>query len=361
MSDYDPQQVMELCYQANDLPEGEMKLRLLEEAAALAETGRDVDLLFRVKMGVVASAVMAGHLEKGMPAFAWCLAQYQADSPRFQYSAFDILWNFKNLLHSVDEFPQLELAQVDALRDQMASLYRESGFNMRPVHYTKLTFAMRSGDFAQAAESFAAYQASSRDSLADCLACEADSDAEYYMLIGENEKALQAGAKPLAGKLKCEEVPNRTINNMLRPLALLGRYEEADQFQKKGYRLIKSNAAFLGHVGLQIAYLNHRDQEAPALKMFEAHLPVALETFQLRSRTFFYLAVKQLLVRTTQPGVKRKLKLPQSFPLFDPSGKYDDAALIAWLDSQLDPVAAQFDNRNGNQYYSRDLVEWLQY
>ncbi|PQO39977.1 hypothetical protein [Blastopirellula marina] len=361
MSDYDPEKVFELQSEAYFLPEGEMKLRLLEEAANMAETGRDVDLLFHIKMNVVSAAVMGGHLEKGMPAFAWCLAQYQADPERFSHSEFDILWNFKNILHSVDEFPQLALDQVEALRDQMAALYRASGFNMRPVHYTKLIFAMRAGDFAQAADSFADYQAAGRDPMADCLACEADSDAEYFMLIGENEQALKAGAKPLSGTLKCEEVPNRTLNNMLRPLALLGRYEEADRYQKKGYRLIKSNPVFLGHVGLQIAYLNHSEQETTALKMFETHLPVALDTFQLRSRCFFYYAAKHLLERLAKQDAALKLILPQAFPLYQESGEYEVAALIAWLDDQLQPVAAQFDQRNGNQYHSRELAELLQY
>ncbi|PQO43725.1 hypothetical protein [Blastopirellula marina] len=361
MSDYDAGRVWDLLRQASSLPHGEVQVRLTEEAVNLAETGRDLDLMFAARQKLVGNAVYSGRLEKALPAFAWCLSHLEREPERFSRYKFHLLWEFKNILHNVDEFPQLSNDQISALRDQMANLYRQSGYNMRPVHYTSLTFAMRSGHFAEAAESFAKYRELGRDSVADCLACEADSDAEYYMLVGENEQAVEAGGPTLRRQLICTEVPHRTYCNMLRPLALQGRYEEADEYQRKGYRLVRNKVIFLAHLGWQLAYQAHRDRLSSALRMFEVNLGIALDTFNLRSRYLFFLAARRVLALAAEKKTSQKLNLPQSFPLYSPTEKYDLAELLNWLDAENARVAAQFDARNGNVYHSQDLAQFVNY
>lgn len=361
MSGNDADRVWDLLRQASSLPHGEIQVRLTEEAVNLAEAGRDLDLMFAARQKLVGNAVYSGRLEKALPAFAWCLSHLEREPERFSGYKFHLLWEFKNILHNVDEFPQLSIEQITALRDQMASLYRQSGYNMRPVHYTSLTFAMRSGHFAEAAQSFAKYRETRRDSMADCLACEADSDAEYYMLIGEHEQALDAAGPPLRQERTCTEVPHRTYSNMLRSLALLGRYEEADEYQRKGYRLVRNKVIFLAHLGWQLAYQAHRDRLSSALRMLEVNLAIALDTHHQRSRYLFFLAARRVLALAAKKKGTQKLNLPQSFPLYSPTEKYDLAELLNWVDGENARVAAQFDARNGNRYHSENLVEFVNY
>lgn len=361
MSDENLERIGELMDEAWDLPHGVVKVRLIEEAVKLADVVRDLDAMFETRMELVDAGVFAGHCEKALPAFAWCLAQFEKEPDRFEYHQDTLLWYFKNILHNADELPQLTREQVEELREQMASLYRKCGFNMRPVHYTRLVFATRIGDTETAKESYASYHALPRDPMADCMACEADSDVEYFEFLGEWEKALKAAEPSLKGKQVCAEVPHRTYSYVLRPLALLGRYDQADEYQRKGYRMIRSNPVFLGHVALHMAYLLHRGDESSALRMLEQHLSWALESFHLRSRYMFYLSSKRTLSRVAENEGKKKLNLPQAFPVHNSTGSYDTAELVQWFDEELSTLGARFDARNGNQFFTQDLVERLQY
>ena len=172
---------------------------------------------------------------------------------------------------------------------------------------------------------------------------------------------VEAAEPALAGRVTCEEVPHRTLNYVLRPLALLGRHDEADAHQKKGYRLIRGNPSFLRYVALQIAYLTHRERHRTAVNMFQRHLAWALATFELRSQYMFDLAAIRLLGQLADRRPTAKLNLPQAFPLFDPSGQYELAPLIGWFKDRSRALAERFDARNGNDFFSREMVERLAY
>ncbi|PQO39975.1 hypothetical protein [Blastopirellula marina] len=361
MNDSLRERINQLWREAYHLPFGEVKVRVLEESLALTESLRDVDAIFIARLQLAAAGTASGHPEKAIPAYAWCLARFEEDPQRFQQHEHHLLWFFKNILHSVDEFPRLTLEQIEDLRTQMTSIYRRFGRNMRPVHYTRFVFSLRIGDLRQAAESLELYSAIPRDELADCLACEADSEAEYYAFIGDMEKTLATAGPNLRQERTCAEVPHRIYCQVLKPLALLGRYEEADEYQRKGYRLIRNNPTFLYHIAFQIAYLVHRNRLTSAVRMFEQHLATAIETHQLRSRFYFYAAAQHLLTQVAQKKSSQKLNLPQAFPLYSDSQEYDLATLIAWLDAELGALGPQFDARNRTNYFTQEIAAQLVY
>ncbi|MCO6042556.1 hypothetical protein NG895_01420 [Aeoliella sp. ICT_H6.2] len=361
MSEDTLERIEDLVDEAMQLPHGEVQVRLLDEAVRLADIVRDQDVMFATRIYLVDSGVFSGHFEKSLPAFAWCLAQFEQDPQRYRDQERTLLWYFKNVLHNADELPQLTREQVEELRGQMARLYGQCGYNMRPVHYTRLVFAIRIGDRQLAEESFANYRAVRRDSMADCIACEADSEVEYFEFIDEPEQALKTAGPSLQGRLTCAEVPHRTYSYVLRPLAVLGRYEEADEYHRKGYRLIRNNPAFLRHVAWHMAFLMHRGKQSSAVRMLERHLSWAIDTFHLGARYLFYVSSRRTLAWLAENSDTAKLDLPKSFPAYRPSGDYDLAELIAWFDSQLAELGARFDARNQNDFFTRNLVERLQY
>lgn len=361
MSDDPYDRIDELMHEATRLPYGEVQVRLLEEAVKLADVTRDLDAMFETRMVLIDSGVFSGHPEKSLPAFAWCLAQYEQDEDRYRYHERSLLWYFKNILHNADEFPQFTLEQVEKLRGQMIGMYRRCGYNMRPTHYTKLVFATRIGNRVMAEEAYARYRSIQRDSMADCLACEADSELEFFEFIDDLEQTISVAQPSLEGRVTCAEVPHRTYSYILRPLALLGRYEEADEYQMKGYPMIRGNAAFLLQISLQMAYLMHRDRPNAAVKMVERHLPWAIATFQLRSRYMFYLASRETLcwMRDNQNG--SVLNLPDSIPGFAADGNHDLDAMTGWLEGEIATLGARFDARNQNQFFTQKLPARLSY
>ena len=350
-----------LTAEAASLPHGEVRVRLLEEAVRRADVKRDMEAMFDARMNLAESACFSGQVEKAFTAFAWCLAKFESDADRFRSQQFSVLWKFKNILHNASEFPQLALDQVEELLSQMASLYRRCGYNMRPVHYLRFVFATDIGDREVASESFARFRAEPRDGMADCRACEADSEIEYYNLMEEPERAVEAAMPNLLGRQSCVEVPHRTYSYVLRPLALLGRNEEADGYRRKGYRLIRQNPVFLSHVALQIVYLIHRGRVQPAVRMLERHLSWALKTAQLRARYLFYTAAKRALGHLAKRKPTHKLGFPPAFPAFQRSANYDLAELIGWFDAEQSALGNRFNARNGNDFFTKELAARLDY
>ncbi|MFN3152510.1 hypothetical protein [Bremerella sp.] len=354
-------QIFDLQMQAYGLPFGDTRLRLAEEALRLAEQTRDLDVIFPVRLEMAGAAGFAGHEEKAMAALAWCLATFEKDEERFREHEFDLLWSFKNFLTSIGEFPQVTRDQFEQLLGQMESLYRRFGYNVRTVHFVRMFFALAIGDRAMAIEAHDEYVAIPRDQMAHCLACEADSDMDYFTFIGEPEKAVDAVSQILSGAQSCSHVPHRTYSGLLRPLVALKRYEEADNYQKRGYRLIRNNRDFLNLIGYQIAYLVHRERTVAAVRMFERHLTWGLETHELSNKYIFYTASKHLFESLPTNKPTRKLSLPPSFPLYEESRDYEIAKLIDWLEQETSTMAAAFDQRNGNNYFSEELPQRLKY
>jgi hypothetical protein len=350
-----------LIREAERLPDGEVKVSLCDEAARLADETRRPEVMFRARMNLIRAGIFCGHSEKAMAAFAWCVSQFEAEPSRFRAQQHGLLWSFKWILGNSVEYPQVSGEQVEGLFQQMASLYRRCGYNMRPVHYLRFTLAMSAGMSATAAELLARYQAEPRDGMADCEACEADHLTQYYDLIGEPARAVEIARPNLEGLRQCKEVPHRVLTHVLHPLALLGRDEEADNFQRRGYPLIRNNREFFQHIGLQMAYLAHRGRLAPAVRMIERHLPWTLSGYELHSRFYFYLGAARALGALADRKATQKLNLPQEFSAYEPSGIYDVAALARSFAAERDAIGARFDRRHGNTFFTKELVAFVSY
>lgn len=354
-------QVYDLQMEAYELPYGEPRLHMLKEALRMAEQSRDLETIFLSKIYVADSAASAGYEEETMAILAWCLATFNENEEELREHVFDLLFLFKNFLNSVDVFPKVTRGQFDQLLGQMETMCHRFGYNQRPVHFTRLAFALGIGDRAMAQESHAKYLAIPRDDMAHCIACEANREVSYFNFLEEPEKAIKSAAKILSGAQSCGHVPSTTFNNLLRTLAILERYEEADNYQKRGYRMIRTNRTYLYQIACQIAYLIHRDRTVAAIRMFERHLAWALTTHELSNRYAFYIVAKHLFASLPTKKPTRKLSLPLSFHLYEEARDYEVAKLIGWLEEETSELAAAFDQRNGNDYFSVELPKQFIY
>lgn len=357
----DDSDVGSLSYRASQLPSGDLQVTAYEEAVRAADSRRDLQLMFSTRLELIRACAFGGRSEKSFPAISWCLSQYQQDRERYRLWSFSLLWSYKYLLHAGSTFPQISNEQFEQICDQAAELYRAEGYNMRPIHYIRFTFYADCGNREKASELFPKWRTIPRDYMADCKACETDGCVEYYGLIGKPEKMVLTAQPSLLGHQTCAEVPHRTFAYVLQPLAKLGRYDEAEKFQRNGYRLIRGKPDFIRHLGLHLAFLIHRQELRKATAVFEQHLGIALSSLELRNKCFFYSACGVLLRALAKTRSKRKLRLPTSFPLYQQSDTYDVTALIGWFDQQAGELARRLDERNGNDFHSRELPQLMAY
>ncbi|MFN3152512.1 hypothetical protein [Bremerella sp.] len=353
--------VYDLQMEAWRLPTGEAKVRLYEEALRLAEQGRGVEIKFLARIYLANAAGCAGYEEKTMTALAWCLAAFEEHERELLEHKTDLILLLKNFLCGVSQFPHVSRAQFEDLLGQLESLLRRFGHTPRTAHFVRMCFARQTGDRPTTIASRDKFLSYPRDQLSHQIASEADEELWHYLFLGDTERAIEAGFHIIRNGLSCGNVPHFTYNGVLRPLAEMGRYQEADDFQQKGYRLIRKTRAFLDLIGYQIAYQMHRGQTTSAIRMFERHLLWALETHDMASRYYFYTAAKHLFTSLPQKTPTHKLSLPTSFSLYDESNEYDIAKLIQWLDQETDSLAAAFDQRNGNDYFSVEILKLLRY
>ena len=100
------------------------------------------------------------------------------------------------------------------------------------------------------------------------------------------------------------------------------------------------------------------DNLLQGVKLFEKHLPWALEKVKLSEQYYFYLATRLLFLRLRASGQERvKLRLLTTLPCFEETGAYEVVKLFDWFDGTCRELAAKFDARNGNDHYTRQVEE----
>ena len=341
------EQLMMQSYQAQ---KGPVQVALMEEAVREADTLNDVERAFEARMELVQAATFSGQQEKALVAFSWCLGQADRDPDRFDEG--QLLWQYKWVLEHLPAFPQISRAQIERMQDDFHARLLRQGSGLRAAHYMRWSMLAEMGCFDEALRHFELWRASPYDWLADCRACERNKQVRLLIRLHRNEEALADAGPILAGKLRCAEIPHLTLGHIMVPLLRLGRREEAREHHAKGYRLVSKNPEFLWIVARHLMFLVADDDLAKGVKLLERHLPWALTTMSLDRRFLFYVASSLLLEKLAATGKPRKLRLPRELPSYREDDLYAPAELAGWFREEARVLAARFNDRNGNRFFT---------
>ena len=91
--------------------------------------------------------------------------------------------------------------------------------------------------------------------------------------------------------------------------------------------------------------------------MLERHLAWALTTTDASAKLRFCVAVGLLCELLTKQDATCKLRLPSDFRLFNDDVAYETAKLLDWFGLQANNLTARFNERNGNDYYTKLMRE----
>jgi len=347
-------------WDAEAMKNGPAKCAVLEEIVRRADARNMIDLAFPARLALIEAATFSGAPDKALVAFSWCLSQ--ADKHPDQFPESELFWKFKWIVNSLGDFPQISRKQIEDMLDEMARRYERAGISMRPVWMARWKLAIKMGEKALAKSSYKAFRDMPRDWMSDCPACEMDEKVNYANFLGLDELAVQTAEPIIGGRLSCAEVPHLTYGRLLMPLYRLGRLDEARQMHRNGYRLVSRTPAMLDILAEHLLFLAITDNLPKATKLFEKHLIWALEATDLGDRFLFCLSAKFLMERLQKAETPSlKLRLPTAFPLHHEKGLYEVGDLLAWLTTDANDRAAQFDRRNGNAYHAgrvADAAKW---
>jgi len=343
--------IHELMEEAAEMEHGAAQLALQKEALREADALNEIELSYHIRMEIIESATFSGAKDEALVAFSWCVAQHDAHPGDFDDA--NLIWRYKWILENLPGFPQVSRRQIADMQDDMQKRTQALGCSLRPVHYMRWSNLMRMGDFEQAGVFIEKWRDAPRDFLADCAACERDKYMEFLIFTGQNQEAIDYAAPILAGRMTCAEIPHLTYAELIRPYLLLGQLEQAAEMHRKGYAMISDNSEFLSAAAGHLVYVTRVRNLESGAAIFQRHLPWAVATAS-RDRQFdFYAAAAAFCTAIVNSGQQRmSLRTPASFALHRADGDQNVAELASWFEQQTASLAAQFNARNGNQFYS---------
>lgn len=345
-----------LLNQAFGMKTSTAKLSLLEEVVRAADSAGDIESAVAARFELMHTAAFCGAIDHLLVAFTWCLAQFDRASD--SVSERELLWSAKWVVDFLESLPSISRDRINSLTDDVEARFLNAGFSVRPITLLRFLAAAAAAD-PLAMDFRQKWLTQSRDSLADCAACEDGKVGEALFHLGRYEEGLDELDAVLQQRRTCSSQPNLSYGRVLLPLIRLGRLDEAETYHSVGYRKVAGNPLYLETVGQHLKYLVYRGDLEKGIRILERHVRIALAAVSATGRLEFYTASSWLLEsvhRRSRTG-KRKLRLPQDFPVAASDDGYLLADVRDWFESQGHDVAEQFDRRNGNDRYRQSLQE----
>ena len=342
----------DLLAQADDLPEGAVKIELIERAVALADTAGHRRERFEARKQLTRAAVFGGRIDLAMVSFAWTLAA--SDREPEKYPVGELLWQYKWLTENLPHLHTISIDQMAGLFADMATRYHEYGSTLHAVYQIRRDVAAQMGDARTAAALDKKFRAADRDELSNCAACVLDSNVDYHLSRGDDAAALEEARPALAGRVTCGEVPHRTHATVLVPNLRLGRVEKAVTSHKSGYRLVRDNPKFVPHQACHLAFLALTGNWVRAARALNRHLPDALAA-PCHSWTFDFLCATELTASRALAENVEGLDVPAASRL---AGGGHWEAIRDWATGESLELARKFDARNGNDSFARKRTAW---
>jgi tetratricopeptide (TPR) repeat protein len=333
----------------------------LEMAIRKADAHGDIDLAFRLRLKA---------FERPYPdvrkfvAFSWCLSHFNRDPQRFAFAADEVIEGLDWISAVAYAYPQFTLEQLWGMLDQLRDLRQSHGHSLRPVYAKLWRTALKVGDDDRLRRYHTLWKRAARDEGEMCPACETHIWLEYWGFRNKHQRAAAVGEHSIAGRScqQCQVYMLENLSNLLRPLVAVGRLEEAEKCQRRAQKLLaweRDGNLYLQALAEHLAYLRHTANFTKALEMLEKYLAIALTTDDIDNRYRFYTASSALLRRVAEHQPNLPLRLPPSFPLRVKDGRYEAATLAEWFEKEAAPLGAAFDQRNGNDRYTKMVREQL--
>ncbi|SEG35160.1 hypothetical protein SAMN04489712_104534 [Thermomonospora echinospora] len=334
--------VYALVARAGDLPYGEARTVLVEDALRRAEAAGDDALAYRVRMELTSAYQHGGEPAKMFTTFTRCLSQHDADPGRFG-SGHRLLWHFKWIVNSLTLFPEIPLDRTYAVLDDMERRYRLGGHSMQAVYHYRHVVVRHVGDDAAADEWFAKWHAAPRDELSDCQGCDPTGKVRHLTGRGRHEEALAIAAPVLSAELNCTEQPQSILTALLPAYLRTGQMEEAGRAHRRAYRLVRANLRDLTDIADHLEFCALTGNQARGLEIVQRHLGWLDRAPSPYAAMRFAAASALVLRRLAEAGADEGL------PLSRPDGRDVPAAeLRDELTAQALTLAERFDARNGS-------------
>lgn len=338
--------VYALMARSQELPYGEARTVLVEDALRRAEAAGDEVLAFHVRVRLTDAYRYGGEPAKAFATFSRTLADHDRDPGRFD-ETHGLLWQMKAIVSSLTLFPEIPLDRTYAVLDDMERRYKAGGHSLQAVYHYRNVVARHVGD-GTADDWYVKWRSAERDELSDCEGCDPTGMARHLVEAGRHEEAFEVAAPVLSAQLNCNEQP-QSIQTALLPVYLrTGRADQAADAHRRAYRVHRTRLADLGDIAEHLEFCAVTGNEARGLEILQRHIGWLDRAPSAHADMEFSTAAALLLGRVAAAGHgAATIRRP------GPDGRAADVPLDelrAALAERATALAARFDVRNGTSH-----------
>lgn len=346
--------ILTLVERAQGLEDSRTKVQLLEEAVRLADHAGNTDLGFKVRLQLIRAAFGCGAADRMLIAITWCLARSDQDPER--YSDPTLTWQCKHVLSYIASFPSVSRAQIDAIGGDITRRYETQGLSLRPILQFQMSNAFAMGYPELARECYERCWLYPLDTYCESEDWERFFQVQFLLSSQKFDEALAHAEPFFTGRLAQSDVSPFVRKMFMLPLLRLNRDREAMEMHKRAYPAAAKNPKWTGGVGEHMYFLALTRNFERGLDILQRHFRTAWEHPVPATRFWFFLRAWFLTESLMAEGIQTiPFRLPGQHPLAAADGQLETAALSAWCQQIVEPLAAAFNQRNGNLAFQRHL------
>ena len=334
-----------------ELEHGAARLRIIKKAIAAADEAQDAHWRFVFRHRYVHESIFESDALDALVVFPEMLAVFDENPDTQEEYLHDLMWDFKNVLCNLPNFPQVSLSQMEELLNDYGERCKKYGYTQRTVKYLREKHSYDTGNLLLLAE-YGTYAQEGTDELQDCPACEANWNVQCELLRGNREKAEQLSQPLFNRELHCAEVPEETYAVWVDYLQKQGDYHAAQRYAKRLYPMVRGRIELLDCIADLLRFYAKFDRHTGG-NIFRRELNNYLTCRDLMHKMEFAMSAYHLFNNMESEDIT--LILPREFPMFNEEHHYVSAELSKYFYDEAAALAARFDERNGNSYYTDKL------
>ena len=360
--------VRELLDYTSQLPWGPARSSQVAQAVVWADALEgEAELQIDAYLALTLSYQQGNEEWKALAPVSLLLSRFEKNSADFTpEQTEELAWLFKSAVAAAGRNPAVSIDQIDELITSLATFVSDQGFSMHAVHGVRTMVGLRTGRLDDAREALTLWRSTPSDQISDCEGCDPMKQINEAVAHKDWERAV-ATAMPLFDEEgACGAQPHGIRAKAMIPLLMSGRPEAAWEAHIRSYRHHRGVANSIDYIGLHLEYLVRSGRWQRALEILRDSIGM---TSSLESASLLadYLPAAALTaIEATRRGHGNEpfgaLCTGQSQwcqgPQLDVNTPLSEAAekLSQWALN----VASLFDQRNGNDYYTRLVREVLE-
>ncbi len=327
------------------------------EAAAWSLDVDDLGLRADAHLALADAYAYGNEGWKAMAPFAWCLAAFE-EHPELLTGRrlFLFEWRYKWIVECAADNPRVPVEQVRRLMDGLEGFYRAHGASMHTVHGAAVYVDLSLGDMGAVRRDIAAWRATGRDRLSDCVACDPERQVIVASAEEDWERAVASAVPVLSGELGCSHQPANIQSSALLALLASGRPKAAWDAHVRSYRFQRLNPNFTNGLARHMQYLALSGHVGRAVRVLRESLPFAARADSAFSLLLLLRGAAVVLREAVAAGrgdEELGVEVAGDSP-WCPAEALDAAATLSQAQARVRQwaldVAGLFDERNGNGF-----------